>query len=182
MSNIIDNIRESAAAYLLKRELNKNPHKAAIHNLQTAQTAGILFDATQTENLKTVKDLVSELKEFSIDSQVLGYINTTKREDNYIGDKVYSFACKKDFSFFYKPKSENIKKFIETPYHLLIVLVNEYQFPIDYIGSLSKAQFKAGRANIDNNMFDFMIELKDGNSINDLKKHILHYLSIINNK
>lgn len=182
MSNIIDDFREKIAGYFLKREIKKQPHKASVYNLQTAETAGILFDATQPENLAIVKELVNELKEFDIKSEALGYIDKSKRDDDYIGDNMYSFTCKKDFSFFYKPKSENITQFIDKPYHLLIVLANEFLFPIDYIGSLSKAQFKAGRANIDNEMFDFMIELKDGNSIKDLKKHIIHYLSIINNK
>nr|WP_319399081.1 hypothetical protein [uncultured Carboxylicivirga sp.] len=182
MSNIIDNFRETIGAYFLKREIKKQPHKASVHNLQTAETAGILFDATQPENLKIVKELISELKEFNIKSQALGYINQNKRDDDYIGDSTYSFACKKDFSFFYTPKSENIITFMNTQYHLLIILVNDLTFPVDYIGSLSKAQFKAGRANVDNELLDFMIELKEGDTIRDLKKHIIHYLSIINNK
>nr|WP_321409224.1 hypothetical protein [uncultured Carboxylicivirga sp.] len=182
MSNIIDNFRQKVAGYLLKREISKQPHKASIHNLQTAETAGILFDATKPDNLKIVKELASELKEFNIKSQFLGYINKSKRDDDYIGDNTYSFVCKKDFGFFFAPKSENITRFIDIPFHLLFVLTDDFLFPITYIGSLSKAHFKAGRANIDNEMFDFMIELKKGDTIKELKKHIIHYLSIINNK
>lgn len=182
MSNIIDTFREKIAGFQLKRQLKRQPHKASIHNLQTAESAGILFNALNPEHLSIVKELVHELKGFNIKSEALGYIHKGKREDNYIGDSVYSFACKKDFSFFYKPKAESIQNFIDKPYHLLIVLVDEHIFPIDYIGSLSKAQFKAGKKDINNEMFDFMIELKPDSSINDLKKHILHYLSIINNK
>ncbi len=182
MSNIIDNIRESMASFKLKRALKKHPHKATTYNLQTAQTAGILYDADNPDNLKVVKELVNELKESGIKSQALGYISKTKREDNYIGDDVYSFVSKKDFSLFYSPKSESIKNFIDSPFHLLIVLTNNYQFAIDYMGNLSQAKFKIGRANIDNNLYDLMIEVTDDASISDLKKHILHYLSIINNK
>lgn len=182
MSNIIDTIREKIANFQLQRLLKKQPHKAEIHNLQTAQSAGILFDAENPDNLKTVKSLVNELKEFNISSNVLGYIHKNKRDDNYIGDQQYSYACKKDFSFFYKPHKEVVHNFIAKPYHLLIVLVDKHLFPIDYIGSLSKAHFKVGMANINNEMFDFMIELENGSDIKELKKHILHYLSIINNK
>lgn len=179
---MIDNFRESVAIYQLKKQLNKQPHKPAIHNLQTAQTAGILVDATLPDNFMVAKDLVTELKKFEINSQVFGFINKSRREDDYIGDHVYSFACKKDFNLFYQPKNDSITKFIDQPFDLLIVLANEHLFPIDYIGSLSKAKFKAGMANINNDMFDFMIELKEGEPIKDLKKHILHYLSLINNK
>ncbi len=182
MSNIIETIREKIADFQLQRQLKRQPHKASIHNLQTAETAGILYDACNPDNLKIAKELVLELKEFNIKSEVLGYIHKSKRDDNYIGDSVYSFACKKDFSFFYKAKSEAVQNFIDKPYHLLIVLVGEHIFPIDYIGSLSKAHFKAGKTDINNDMFDFMIELKNGSDIRELKKHILHYLSIINNK
>lgn len=182
MSNIIDNIRKKAANIRLKRLLKKHPRQTAICNLQTAQRAGILFDAGNPDNLKIVKELVNDLKDFNIKSQALGYINKTRHEDDYIGDDIYNFVYKKDFSFFYKPKSESIYNFIETPFDLLIILVNDYQYTIDYMGNLSRAKFKTGRANIDNNLLDFMIEMKDGDSIKDLKKHIMHYLSIINNK
>ncbi|MCU4175455.1 DUF6913 domain-containing protein [Carboxylicivirga sp. N1Y90] len=182
MSNIIDTIREKIANFQLQRQLKKQPHKAEIYNLQTAQNAGILFDAENPDNLKIVKTLVNELKEFNIKSSALGYIHKAKRDDNYIGDQQYSYACKKDFSFFYQPKKEVISDFINEPYHLLIVLVDKHLFPIDYIGSLSKARFKAGKTGVNNEMFDFMIELKNGVGLEELKTHTLHYLSIINNK
>ena len=84
MSNFIDDFREKIAGYFLKREIKKQPHKASVYNLQTAETAGILFDATQPENLAIVKELVNELKEFNIKSEALGYIDKSKRDDDYI--------------------------------------------------------------------------------------------------
>ena len=180
MSSFIDTIREKGGNFFLKRKLKKTPHQTTLYNLQTAKTAGILFDASKSENLALIKGLIKELKGLNIASKSLGYIHQNKREDDFIGDDVFSYACKKDFSFFYKPKKEVIQLFIDTPFHLLFVLTDEVTFPINYIGNLSKAAFKAGKADVNNDMFDIMIELKVGADIKELKNQIMHYLSILN--
>ena len=180
MSSFIDTIREKGGGLFLKRQLKKIKHQPTVYNLQSAATAGILFDASQAENIAIVKGLMKELKAHQITSKSLGYIHQNKRDDDYIGDDVHSFACKKDFSFFYKPKLESVQTFIQTPFSLLFVLTKDNSFPIDYIGSLSRAAFKAGKANVNNDMLDIMIELKTDDDLKDLKNQIIHYLSILN--
>lgn len=181
MSNFIETIRQKVALYKLDKELKKSPRKKKLHNLKTAQTAGILYDATDERNHQVVKELINELKKENITSEALGFINKKKRDDNYIGDKTYSFACRKDFGFFYSIKKDTVQTFINKPYHLLIVLVNEQPFAIDYIGQLSKAEFKVGKAGLDNDLYDLMIELNSSAGIPELKKQITHYLNLLNN-
>lgn len=181
MSNFIDKIRERVALYKLGGLLKKSPRNKHLHNLKTANTAGILYDATDESNYKIVKELIKELKEFNIQSEALGFIDQKKRDDNYIGDSTYSFACRQDFSFFYSIKKEVVQSFVDKPFHLLIVLVNNQPFAIDYLGQLSKAEFKVGKAGLDNDLFDLMIELKEGDELPELKKQIIHYLNLLNN-
>lgn len=181
MSNFITRIRERIALYKLESLIKKEPRTKRLHNLKTASTAGIIYDATNENNLQIIKELIKELKEENITSQALGYIDKKKRDDNYIGDNTYSFACRTDFSFFYSIKNEAIQSFIDKPFNLLFVLVNEQPFTVDYIGQLSKAEFKAGKAGLDNDLYDFMIELKEENGIPELKKQIMHYLKLLNN-
>ncbi|TRX70594.1 hypothetical protein [Carboxylicivirga sp. M1479] len=181
MSNFIDSIRERIATYKLNKQLKNSPRTKYLHNLNTAKTAGILYDATIEENHLLVKDLIKELKTESISSKALGFIDVRKREDNYIGDKTYSFACRKDFSFFYAINKESIQAFVNKPFSILIVLVNEQPFAIDYLGQLSQAEFKVGKAGLDNDLYDLMIELKEKDGIKELKKQIMHYLRLLNN-
>jgi len=181
MSNIITKLREKVALYKQESQLKKAPRKKGIYNLNTAQTAGILYDATNEENHQIVRGLIKELKAFDIKPQALGYIDKNKRDDNYIGDSTYSFICKADFSFFYAFKKETIRQFIDTPFQLLIVLVKEQPFVIDYLGKYSKAEFKVGKAGLDNELYDLMIELKENDDLNELKKQIMHYLNLLNN-
>ena len=65
-TNIITNIREKAAMFLLQQSLKKKLHKPTIYNLSTAKTAGILYDATSNENYLVAKELVKELKSFGV--------------------------------------------------------------------------------------------------------------------
>ncbi|MCT4586214.1 MAG: hypothetical protein N4A71_00175 [Carboxylicivirga sp.] len=181
MSNFIHKLREKVALYKLNGLLKKSPRQKHLHNLKTAGTAGILYDATNESHHAIVKNLIKELKEYNIESNALGFIDKKKRDDNYIGDSTYSFACRSDFSFFYNIKKEAVQSFVDKPFHLLIVLVNNQPFAIDYIGQLSKAEFKVGKAGLDNDLFDLMIELKEGSELQELKKQIMHYLNILNN-
>ena len=181
MSNFIDKIRERVAIYKLECQLKKSPRNKCLHNLNTATTAGILYDATDESNHKIVKEFIKELKDSNIKSKALGFINLKKREDNYIGDSTHSYACKRDFSFFYTIKKEAINEFINQPFNLLIVLVKEQPFAIDFIGQLSKAEFKVGKAGLDNDLFDLMIELKENDELPELRKQIVHYLKLLNN-
>ncbi|WP_430817724.1 DUF6913 domain-containing protein [Carboxylicivirga sp. RSCT41] len=181
MSNFISKIRERIALYKLDKQLKKEPRNKRLHNLKTASTAGIIYDATEEANHQIVKELIKELNEENITSEALGFIDKKKRDDNYIGDNTYSFACRGDFSFFYAIKQESIQTFIDKPFNLLFVLVNEQPFAVDYLGQLSKAEFKAGKAGLDNDLYDFMIELKADKGISELKKQIIHYLKLLNN-
>ncbi len=181
MSNFIQTIRQKVALYKLNKELKRSPRKKKLHNLKTAQTAGILFDATDERNLAIVKELINEFKKESIVSEALGFIDKKKRDDNYIGDNTYSFACRKDFGFFYSIKKESVQSFIDKTFNLLIILVNEQPFAVDYIGQLSKAEFKVGKAGLDNDLYDLMIELNNNAGIPELKKQITHYLNLLNN-
>ncbi|WP_430810069.1 MULTISPECIES: DUF6913 domain-containing protein [unclassified Carboxylicivirga] len=181
MSTFIDNIREKAAIYKLKKYLKKAPRTKHLHNFKTAQTAGILFDATDAKNQQEVKNLIRELKEKGINTQALGFINKSKRDDDYIGDSTFTYTCRSDFSFFYAIKKEAIEDFVQKPFHLLIVLVQEQPFAIDYLGQLSRAEFKVGKAGLDNDLYDLMIELDSSKGIAELKKQIVHYLNLLNN-
>jgi len=181
MSNFITDIREKVALYKQENQLKKAPRKKGLYNLSTAQTAGILYDATEEANHLVVKELLKELNAYDIKTEALGYIDKKKREDNYIGDNTYSFVCKGDFGFFYSFKKETIQEFINKPFNLLIVLVKEQPFIIDFLGKYSKAEFKVGKAGLDNELYDLMIELKDIDGIPELKKQILHYLYLLNN-
>ncbi len=181
MTNFITNIREKIALFKQEKQLRKVPRKKGIYNLSTAQTAGILYDATIEANHLIVRNFIKELRSHDIKIQALGYIDKKKREDNYIGDSTYTFTCKTDFNFFYSIKKEAINEFINTPFNLLIILTNKPSFAIDYLGRFSKAEFKVGKSGLDNELYDLMIELKENDDIDELKKQILHYLNILNN-
>lgn len=181
MSNFINQLREKVALYKLDKLLKRAPHKRKTHNLKTAQTAGILYDAEFDNNHKLAKELIKELSEYSIKTEALGFINKSKRDDNYIGDQTYSFACKKDFSFFYSIKKDSIQSFIDKPFNLLFVLTNKQLFVIDYLAKASKSEFKVGKANINNDLYDLMIELKSTDDLAELKKQMIHYLNLLNN-
>ncbi|MCL2073215.1 MAG: hypothetical protein FWH18_04800 [Marinilabiliaceae bacterium] len=145
--------------------------------MKQVETAGIIFEANDTENLKQIKELRKYLPD---EAQVIvvGYIEGDRKNFSYIGDKVYNYISEVDFDFFMRPKPE-IKDFIKRKLDILFVLSNKYFFAIDYISGLSKAAFKIGKSGIYEKNLDFFIETK----IKDLDYIILqitNYLSKLN--
>jgi hypothetical protein len=58
MSNFIHKLREKVALYKLNGLLKKSPRQKHLHNLKSAGTAGILYDATKESHHAIVKNLI----------------------------------------------------------------------------------------------------------------------------
>ena len=67
-------------------------------------------------------------------------------------------------------------------FDILIDINFEKVFPIYYISSLSKANFKVGLYDTEsgNSTFDLMIELKKPVRVDDYLSNVVHYLEMIN--
>ncbi len=181
MWRIIDKLRQKVADYLIHREIKIHPHFRVNHTLSSAKTCGIIIDVKDEKDLLLAKSLGKELAAYNISCKYMGYINSYKRNDNYIGDETYCYACKKDFTFFYRPKKNTIQQFVNEPFDILIVLTNKPYYPVYYASLLSQAAYKVGKAGLSNDVFDVMIDLKkENNTLPELKNNILHYLKMIN--
>ena len=158
MKSIIKNVRIIIGKYFYKRKVSKLRRNIKGINLQQIQTAGIVFEASNAENLKHIKELRKHLPD-EASVIVVGYIDGDRKNYSYIGDKVYNYISEDDFDFFMRPKPE-IKDFIKRKFDVLFVLANKYSFPIEYISGLSKSYFKVGHSGFYENNLDFYIDTK----------------------
>jgi hypothetical protein len=105
---------------------------------------------------------------------VLGYVDSKKLIDHYLYRKGFDFFCKNDLNWYYKPVSSQTEKFINEPFDILINLSLEYQFPIHYVCSASKASFKTGRYSPTDTSLDFMIDIeKEKETMRSLHRDII---------
>jgi hypothetical protein len=143
--------------------------------LSEAKNIGIIYNATEYISFEIVRDLVKQLSNNSISISVLGYVDSKKLIDHYLYRKGFDFFCKNDLNWYYKPISSQTEQFINEPFDILINLSLDYQFPIHYISTASKASFKTGRYSETDTSLDFMIDIeKEKETLRNLHRDIVN--------
>jgi hypothetical protein len=155
-----DQIKSRIGRQMLAGKSGSADRKINLCTLSEAKSIGILYNATEYVSFEIIRDLVKQLSNSSITIKVLGYVESKKLIDHYLYRKGFDFFCKTDLNWYYKPVSSQTEQFINEPFYLLINLSLDYQFPIYYISSASKASFKTGRYSLTDTSLDFMIDIE----------------------
>lgn len=179
--NIIENIGEKLGYFILNSKINSD-RRAIPVNFDNAKSIGIIFNADHHDTFKASTKFIKFLSEREISVSALGFADSRAVRD-YYGDIVgFSFFSKKNTNWYNKPKSQLTDEFIKKKFDILINFSLENYFPIEYIVCSSKAKFKVGRFSPMFKYYDFMIDIGEENSLENLIEQIHLYLSIINLK
>ena len=177
----VENIKQKLGDFFFKRELKANPRQREVHNLHTAQSIGILYDATEREDMLKVSEFVNVLFQTKKDVKALGFVNLKELTHHHMPMLQFDFFFLKDLNWFYKPENYIIKNFVEKDYDILINLCDSTCIPIKYLAGSSQAKFKVGKYEEHIDLYDMMIDVKE-NTLSALIKEIHHYLTVINQK
>ena len=177
----IEVIKQKLGDFFFKRELKSNPRQREVHNLHTAQSIGILYDATEKEDMLKVSEFVNTLFQTKKDVKALGFVNLKELTHHHMPMLQFDFFFLKDLNWYYKPQNYIIKNFVEKDYDILINLCDSACIPIKYLAGKSQAKFKVGKYEEDIDLYDMMIDVKE-NTLSALIKEIHHYLTVINQK
>ena len=80
------------------------------------------------------------------------------------------------------PKGEEVNRFIQKPFSILIDLNFDNCFPIEYISTLSNAKFKVGANGLyRDSICDMVISLEENKKLKYLIIQLKHYLKMIKN-
>ena len=179
----IANIKETIANLYLRYKLmrvikNKTPNKFSFDN---AKTIAILFDSTDKSDYELMKKYVSYLREYHKKVKVIGFYNVKEVPDFAYSKLEYDFFSIKSLNLIGKPKPLFVEQFIEEEFDLLIDLNLNNRFPLKYISSLSKAQFKVGNYSKKNtSMYDLMIDISKTPNLKYFMQQVDVYLAMIN--
>ena len=177
----IEDIKQKVGDFFFKRELKFNPRQREVHNLHTAQSIGILYDATESEDMMKVSEFVNTLFKTKKDVKALGFVNLKELTHHHMPMLQFDFFFLKDLNWYYKPQNYIIKNFVEKDYDILINLCDSTCIPIKYLAGSSQAKFKVGKYEENIDLYDMMIDVKE-NTLSALIKEIHHYLTVINQK
>lgn len=172
---LFKNQREKLGRWLLRNNLKGIKRNVEMKKLNDLKNVGIFFDASSEKCRKTVKAFIKELNTLNINTVAIGFFNMPAPENNFISDKKLYFASLKDFSFFFLPKSEELKTFIQKDLDTLFVYSSDDSFPAVALVKQSKAKLKVGLSGRFDNALDLTFELPDQDP-EQLTEQIKRYL------
>lgn len=175
---IVENIKEILAVKLLKSKASKLSRYKTFHNFDSAQTIGILFDATQQNKYLSAKAFMGYLKEKGIEVQGLGYVADKKMIGYFPYKRGVEYFSIDNLTFLKKPVNEQVNKFIRKKFDILIDLSIDEIFPVQYILGMSNAKFKISR-DFSMNFSDFVLKASKQVSIDDYIEQLKHYMSAL---
>jgi len=143
------------------KEVNTNPVK----------TVGIIINADETGKIQEILDGLK----LTAKIDVLCYHKEFKKTRTITHPVFYE----KDFGWKGKPKTEDLKHFLETPHDLLISYYSQNKVPLQLVSGLHKANFKVGIAGSDQQIHDLIIQTKE-TEIAIFTKELHRYLHILN--
>jgi len=177
----IQNIRGYLGERTLRRKTRLVNRNKQIHNFSSARTAGIIFHCRNEDDFRLIKDFRKYLAENKIQATFLGFINDKQIPDYYLLRTGFNFFCYKNLSWTYKPESQFIQDFINRPFDLLFDFSLEYHFPVHYIVSLARADYKVGRLSEEED-YDLMIDISKNNDTGYFIDQVKYYLNMIKHK
>lgn len=167
-------LKSKIANRILQSQLSSVSREKRVSNLDSASSAGILWEIDQKESFDRV---VEELGKAGVKTTGLCYSPMGKAA---IPENINGFSRKQTNYWTEVPNVELVEDFIHQKFDLLIDLTRQKYFPVLYITALSEATFKIGYAGRSQNYFDLNIDFQETPEPSQLADQILYYLKRIN--
>ncbi|MCK5782215.1 MAG: hypothetical protein KAH10_06465 [Flavobacteriales bacterium] len=148
---------------------------------QKVKTVGIIYDKDSSHVNEFIEEISVESTSMpsGLSFFELGY-NLNEDLKPHVDGLSSVLFYDSDINTYGKPISKEVVEFLETPFDLLINLVSNDLWPIKFCVALSKADFKVGHFEENNNVYDFMVDTRSIKSYKEFHKTIISYLQIIN--
>jgi hypothetical protein len=179
---IIKSAKIKIGGLYLRHKVKGFQRRREMKNYSSSSTIGILFEATNKEDFKPVKDFLSYLTKLGLKVFIIGYIDKNKVDDFYLARKGFNFISKKDLNWLCMPSVPFVDDFIEMELDILLDLTNGDIFPIKTITTRSKALCKVGKYTKTNDFYDLMLDVKENCTLDYYIEQLRYYLTIINKK
>lgn len=171
---LIMSLKSRIANRILNSRLNSVSREKKVFNLDSAKSAGILWEIDQRN---AFDQIVIELSIAGVKTTGLCYFPMKKA---VIPDDINGFSKKQTSWWTDIPKTELAENFIHQKFDILIDLTSQKYFPMTFVTALSEAAFKVGYSGSSQNYFDLNIEFQEQPDSNQLAGQILYYLKRIN--
>ena len=158
-----------------RKKLKRN---MSFRNLETIKSVGIIIRYQFEIGDTAINKLIDFFKKKNTSLEILVYYPDKKLPANVNFSEDTLLFTEGDTNWFGKPNKKEIENFINTDFGLLIDLLPQYVYSLQYIVESSKASFKIGRISYDNAPYDFIL-LGDENNDRKYVDELFNYLGKI---
>jgi hypothetical protein len=176
------NIRLKIGDAILRNKIAGTKRKKHFPNINEVRKIGLVWDASKTDDFACLSRFFQKMNENKTDVKIMGYFPGNNLPNQYTAIRYLSVIKKDELNFFYHPVTRDTDAFINNHFDVLIDLNFKKMLPLQYISSLSNAEFKIGLFEPENRNtpFDMMMDLKKPVNVEDYLDQIVYYLGMIN--
>ena len=171
----IKNWQTQVREYFLQKMINKIDLRRNTVTYESAQSIGIIFDATDLDHRETVIRFSKELKAKNKKVKLLGFFNNKQEVSNF----PFKAFNKNDIDWLMRPKGEAVEYFMNFNFDLLIGIYEGNNLPLEYIAALSKAHLRVGPYTDNTYCYDLMIDT-DKRDLENYINQVEFYLKRMN--
>lgn len=172
---MLEYIRTALFRRSLRHLLASQKRTRKTHNLNSAHSIGLLFDATVEKNRLEVEELARSLEKPNKKIRLLGFFNTKQLPPAHHFD---GFTLKQT-TWIRKPKDEKALAFANESFDLLLCLNPEELPALEWIAAHSPAAMKIGHPTAHANDFDLQLEIPAGKGPRYFMEQLSLYLDKI---
>ncbi|MCB0528177.1 MAG: hypothetical protein KDC61_01440 [Saprospiraceae bacterium] len=172
---MLESIRIALYNKSLRKILAGQKRRRRSHNLESAGTVGILFDASSEKTRREVMEYAHSLEEKGKKVRMFGYFSSKQPPEGH----PFGFFDQKETSWTGVPKSEKATAFAQEHLDVLIYLNPEACKPLEWLAAASQASMKIGFATDRPNDFDLLLETPGDKGIGYFVEQLHHYLGNI---
>jgi hypothetical protein len=164
-----------------KKRLVRNKQ---FYSFDTAKTVGIVFKVEEGVVPPEVFSMRSFLLKRKVQCWAIGYCDSKVLPDELKNLYSLELFTRADLNWYGRPVSENVNKFLQGSYDIVIDLcreVEKYPYPLKYIVSTVQASMIIGGVLYPRCPYDLIVDAQQVCDTSGYIKQVSHYISIINN-
>ncbi len=166
---------------ILKNRRNKIRRIKKFNNLRNSHKIGIVWDGSKPDDFDSISSFYQDMQNINIQVDIVCYYPDKVLPDKYTAIRYLNCFKQSDLNLFFIPQVYDINEFINTPYEILIDINNNEYFPLEFITTLSRAEFKVGHERLKyKDQLDMTMSTDKANDPAYYLEQVKYYLEMIN--
>jgi hypothetical protein len=162
--------------YMLQKSRNIAYRPLDYPGFEKLKSMALVFESGKQD--ETILSFAKQMKAAGKEVELLGYIPRKRKEIQ--SPPEFNHFTKTEVNWYGKPKSGDVKQFLEGTYQVFITLNEREESPIQFVTVAAKADFVVGLSNGKVARIDLLVGSGENYDYNAVFKEVEYYLKFIN--